>query len=303
MVTKYATTELEMVRDAREVLLAEGADEAALAANQLLIDKYSAESRSPIPVQGERQMPSGDGNGHGRAHANNTTPKKPQLDYMRTLLTRLWAPDNDTIEALYTKNAAKTRKEVSAIIDNLLAVLADQPRGATREQVEFLRVLWARKMETGNAELAAAFETKLTTFTFDQASKVIGQLNSLADRAAPAAAQAAGSAPAAKVTEGMYIAPDGTIFKVQVAHHGSGKLYAKQLVQMDTPREVRGKEVRFEFVYAAGSISRIQPEWRMTREQGKEFGDLYGACCRCGTVLTDELSIERGMGPTCYSKM
>jgi hypothetical protein len=40
----------------------------------------------------------------------------------------------------------------------------------------------------------------------------------------------------------------------------------------------------------------------MTLDQAKAFGALYGACCNCGKTLTDERSIEAGIGPVCARK-
>lgn len=100
--------------------------------------------------------------------------------------------------------------------------------------------------------------------------------------------------PAPRVTEaGMYQHPDGRIFKVQKAVHGSGRLYAKLLVP---PREFGG---RAEFKYTAGAIFELNPDMQMTMAQAKAFGALYGTCCNCGATLTNEKSIELGIGPVC----
>ena len=40
----------------------------------------------------------------------------------------------------------------------------------------------------------------------------------------------------------------------------------------------------------------------MTLEEAKEFGKLYGICCRCAAILTDENSIREGIGPICAQK-
>ena len=92
--------------------------------------------------------------------------------------------------------------------------------------------------------------------------------------------------------EGMYRL-DGVIFKVQVAVHGSGKPYAKRLVQ-------NGGAWSFE--YAPGAVHKLGPEHLLTLDQAKEFGALYGTCCVCGRTLTNEASIEAGIGPVCASK-
>jgi hypothetical protein len=95
-----------------------------------------------------------------------------------------------------------------------------------------------------------------------------------------------------EVTEGMWIVGEiiegmtPEIYKVQIAHHGSGRPYAKRLYADG-------------FDYDRGGIRRIAEAGRkMTLDEAKS----YGVCCRCGAVLTDERSIEAGIGPVCASK-
>ena len=88
--------------------------------------------------------------------------------------------------------------------------------------------------------------------------------------------------------EGMYLL-DGRVFKVQRAIHGSGHLYAKELVSGG-------------FTYASGMVRKLNSSHRMTLEQAKEYGSLYGVCCRCAAPLTDEKSIAAGIGPVCATK-
>lgn len=95
-------------------------------------------------------------------------------------------------------------------------------------------------------------------------------------------------AVATPATEGMYKV-GSRIFKVQRAVHGSGQLYAKELTTGG-------------FVYAAGAIRLLTSDDRMTLEQAKEYGALYGVCCRCAAPLTDEKSIAAGIGPVCATK-
>lgn len=104
------------------------------------------------------------------------------------------------------------------------------------------------------------------------------------------------AAGAAAITEGMYRMADGTIYKVQRAVHGSGNLYAKRLVP---PSEFGGNA---SFEYAPGALRALKPEDKMTLDQAREFGALYGTCCQCGRTLTDERSIEAGIGPICAGK-
>src|SRR5690554_3742006 len=102
--------------------------------------------------------------------------------------------------------------------------------------------------------------------------------------------------PAVGIEDGMYVL-DGTIYKVQHAVHGSGNQYAKRLV----PPAQEGGRATFE--YAPGVVRKLRPEHRMTMEQAKEFGALYGTCCQCGRDLTNEDSTEAGIGPICGSKV
>ena len=132
------------------------------------------------------------------------------------------------------------------------------------------------------------------------AARLASELYADDEYAAHVARQAAAPAPkawrpAAKVEQdGMYQMPDGTIFKVQRAKvGGSGQLYAKRLEVEDGTGT---------FVYAPGAITRLDASMRMTLEQAKAYGKLYGVCCKCGSPLTDEISITNGIGPVCAGK-
>lgn len=119
-------------------------------------------------------------------------------------------------------------------------------------------------------------------------------------------------------SDGMYRNPQtGEIWKVQVAVHGSGKLYAKQMVgwartdldaaegERVTSFQLEGKQtpMDIEFQFVKGAIYKIDASWKMTLDQAKAFGALYGTCCVCGRTLTDEKSIAAGIGPICAGKM
>lgn len=95
------------------------------------------------------------------------------------------------------------------------------------------------------------------------------------------------------VEDGMYRTADGTVYKVQEAKLTHGRLYAKRLDVED------GKGV---FVYERGAITRLTPAMRMTLDEAREYGRLYGVCVRCGSPLTDEVSIAAGIGPICAGR-
>lgn len=110
-------------------------------------------------------------------------------------------------------------------------------------------------------------------------------------------------AKAVELEDGMYLL-GGSYYKVQHAVHGSGKQYAKLAVitgvdanGVPVERDADAYEVSFE--YAPGVVAKLSPANKLTYEQAKEFGMIYGTCCRCGRTLTDELSIALGIGPVC----
>jgi hypothetical protein len=103
-------------------------------------------------------------------------------------------------------------------------------------------------------------------------------------------------AAANPVTEAGMYKKDGVIYKVQLAVHGSGNLYAKKLV----PGNAYGDKASF--TYVPGAISKLTADDKLSLEEAKEFGALYGSCCVCGRTLTDENSIAAGIGPVCATK-
>jgi hypothetical protein len=171
----------------------------------------------------------------------------------------------------------------------------DQP-AATEKQVAFVRRLLDEKdiastnITVTETFLDAVFSTKKATSNF------IDLLMGCPRK--PKAQQAPDAEP---VTEGMY-RKDGQIYKVQRAVHGSGNLYAKRLVALDEPVVMKTKTKTHEFEYAPGMVRRLTAEDKMSLEEAKEWGALYGSCCVCGATLTDERSIANGIGPVCGSK-
>lgn len=101
------------------------------------------------------------------------------------------------------------------------------------------------------------------------------------------------------ITEGMWKIGE-QIYKVQRAIHGSGHLYAKVLVKHGAGDRL---EDGWSFERAYGAMKDLREKGEpLTLEEAKAFGKLYGVCCRCGITLTDEESIDAGMGPICAGK-
>lgn len=94
----------------------------------------------------------------------------------------------------------------------------------------------------------------------------------------------------------MYIAEEGIyrnnlgIFRVKT-NVGNGRRYAEKL-DIETQK----------FEYYKGAVTRLRPETRLTLEEAKAFGAMYGFCVACGRTLSNEYSIAAGLGPICASK-
>jgi hypothetical protein len=99
----------------------------------------------------------------------------------------------------------------------------------------------------------------------------------------------------AELEAGMYRTSDGRIFKVQKAVHGSGRMYAKELVTHG-----HGDA---EFVYARGIVHTLDASQKLSLEDAKKYGALYGSCIVCARTLTNEESIAAGIGPVCGGRL
>ncbi|MGB2791289.1 MAG: DUF6011 domain-containing protein [Candidatus Moraniibacteriota bacterium] len=156
---------------------------------------------------------------------------------------------------------------------------------ATDKQLAFIDRLLSEKDLSGTPFLD---EPRPRYLTKDVASRVIDQLMSL-----PRQSRAA--EPTTDI-EGMHKVGH-RVFKVQRAVHGSGGLYAKELSERH--------DHSWSFEYAPGAIKRfgLNGATKMTLAEAKAFGALYGTCCVCGRTLTNETSIEEGIGPVCAGRL
>lgn len=92
---------------------------------------------------------------------------------------------------------------------------------------------------------------------------------------------------AAELEEGMYKLGE-EIFKVYFTQ--AGHIATKKLT-----------EDGFEYT-GRKPLAEIKPEHRMTLDEAKAYGKVTGTCCNCGRLLTNEDSIEAGIGPICAGK-
>ena len=174
-----------------------------------------------------------------------------------------------------------------------------QIRPATEGQLAFIKRLVDERVVVPGTELAQHLDLARSlvmggAFTTYGASKLIDAL-----KAAPYKGKEASSAPARELSDGIYVDKDDEghdhIFKVYVAVHGSGQLCVKRLV-------VTVDGGRFEYMgLAAKHLPRNAR--RMSLDEAKAFGAIYGFCVRCGRTLTDDASIAAGIGPICAEQM
>lgn len=160
---------------------------------------------------------------------------------------------------------------------------------ATEKQVNYAMHLYRRKVNPNLTDLSLE---KVREWMVSLSKKEIGKF--ITEKATMPDLEKATPNQKVKVEEGIYKVRE-SIYKVLRAVHGSGHLYVKKL-------ELVGGKGSFKKA-PAGSMTLVSREGtKLTTEQAKEFGDLYGVCCCCGRALTDEESIRLGVGPICRKK-
>lgn len=231
-------------------------------------------------AQTEAPWTFGGGGGSGRSYPATSTgfATEKQIAYIKALAPGYESMPGDSL----------TKRDASKMIDELRAakavIEAQAPattgtRDATRRPNQYS----GKCVKCGGVVLPGGYLAK------DASGKWAAE-----HVECPKADATTPLAPKVELTGGMYRTPEGVIYKVQVAHHGSGELYAKELVG--------GDRSGWAFEYAKGAIRKLHPEWKMTLDEAKAFGKLYGVCCVCAAVLTDENSIAAGIGPICSGK-
>lgn len=159
---------------------------------------------------------------------------------------------------------------------------------ATAKQLAFLQRI--------AAERHYALPVAVAELSIPEASQLIDRILAI-PRTAPVHATRPTLEP------GMYLLPDGRVFKVQKAKD-SDRIYAKRLQPIGGRRLTETDDVvRFEFVYERGAIAQLQPEHRMSLAEAKAFGIRYGVCCWCGARLSDAKSVANGIGPICATRI
>lgn len=185
------------------------------------------------------------------------------------------------------------KKAASAIIDRLLALpdfspvagaSALQGEKATEKQVILIRRLAGETEmpEDDRAKVLAAVDT----ISKKGASATIDKMFSLPK----AVSQAAGQVKAV-----VYVNPDGSVYRVYLGQK-SGKMLAA--------RAIRHEYGTAEFAYAGQADRFVTATSRkMTIEEAAAWGKATGTCIVCARRLDVPESVDRGIGPVCWSRM
>ena len=100
------------------------------------------------------------------------------------------------------------------------------------------------------------------------------------------------------VADGVYIVPEGedrVVYRVQVGKTGF-KSFARLI-----PPAVEGGKGKYEKVQRGWLICR--PEYRATLAEASALGFKWGICIVCGRLLTNEKSVDLGIGPICRGEL
>lgn len=127
-------------------------------------------------------------------------------------------------------------------------------------------------------------------------------------QAAGKATKAIHNAEKAELVDGYYL-KDGVYYRV--VHNRAGtKQYAarmKFLMDQEEAKALAGTGVKakvFKWDYAPGAIYKLEPGMLVTNADLTEaFGGLYSACCECGALLNDPLSVKLNIGPVCGGRV
>lgn len=228
-------------------------------------------------------------NQYGTFQVKNATPA--QVRFLQTCLdTRdLSGLNRFAMTGVEMARQALAQGTISKkLASNVLDVIANLPvradlagapvRKATDKQIAFATRLLAER------DHSAGYTTE------DLPRLSAGEVSALIDSLLKLPKLVAASAPA-DLQSGIYQAGD-TVYKVYW-NQGKTRMLAKSLT-------VTGGKGRWEYQGLASRF--VRPDQRMTLEQAKQFGAIYGVCCNCGATLTDETSIEAGIGPVCAKR-
>ena len=243
--------------------------------------KTTVETRVSRPAAGSAAS-----NQYGTFSVHYATEK--QVNFLRNLLTQRDMADVTERQAAFLGRVLESaatgsinKRHASDAIEILLALPVRQDvtvkvGGPSEKQIAFA------------AKLISEKDTDITLDAFKTASK--REASKMIDALLSAPRKPVEVKPATEeLTSGIYRVNE-SIFKVYKGQ--SGRMLAKLLT-------VHGEgSASFEYQGMASRFVKAGTK-PMTLDEAKAFGAIYGVCCNCGRTLTDENSIEAGIGPVC----
>jgi hypothetical protein len=180
---------------------------------------------------------------------------------------------------------------------------------ATQRQVSYLKDLLLSRV-VADAGFASRCRARLAAGTLDKqsASDAISYL--LRQPKQPVVEAPVAFVPPAPEFDpqslelGLYEIGD-SIFKVKMNKAGTNK-YAEILnftVGQAERLTAAGTVIKAKYTYDAGAIFRIRPEHRITGDRAKALTVIFRSCIVCGARLKAAQSVERGIGPVCFSRI
>lgn len=159
-----------------------------------------------------------------------------------------------------------------------MAQVIDRP--VTSAQADYLTTIigWIREVNADD-EVATEIAGRIDGFSKREASAAITVLKDYLRSIRTT--QRAPEAP----EPGFYLL-GSEVYEVLLSR--AGRPYAKRL------SEVTGR-----FTYEKGAIYHLQGAEPMTLAEAAAYGRRTGRCCVCGRTLTNETSVQAGIGPVC----
>lgn len=155
------------------------------------------------------------------------------------------------------------------------------------KQRNYLKILMADRPRwtSGMADLADA--DRFDILTLDEASGFISLALAVPKEKGPDNGN--GCLPQKDIQEGSYWTEAGNVARVRTSR-SSGRLYAEKL-DSETCK----------FQYTRGLIFHLKA--RMTLDEARAWGSRHGLCCVCAKTLTDNRSVDQGIGPVCIKRV
>jgi hypothetical protein len=165
---------------------------------------------------------------------------------------------------------------------------------ASAKQLTYIRALMADRTEAMALHGYAVSDAQLLMLSTVGASRTIDKLRLLPMDAKAKTAGKTFKTVHPGIKPGMYVM-DEQIIKVIPSQKADGRLYVAVL--KGAPK---GMQSSFVSKGKLHLLYDLRPEHKLTKDHASLYGEVYDRCCCCGKLLTVPLSVERGVGPTCW---